>query len=237
MNPLNIFHPKCATFFLIINILIGLLVTAIGLWILLWAPHTRIQDNPYWSGLILILCGSMGNVVMEFKRIPRNLSRERCFNWLRMNLLVVLFLSVAATFAAFTFSALHSLRLFALTTVCIPASLFSKSPSCICVFEKPVVDMAELEVDKQFERNETNHMDTERIFLNVDADQQFHYRDLNCNEVTGPFRLILLGSSLANLVGFVATMGFLLLYYHGTKQVNLYATVKPPPPGPITAIA
>lgn len=53
LNPLNIFYPKLATSFLVLQILMGLLITAIGLWFLLWAPNTRIQDNPYWSGLIV----------------------------------------------------------------------------------------------------------------------------------------------------------------------------------------
>lgn len=141
----------------------------------------------------MILCGSMGLVVMEFKRIPRNLARERCFNLLRINLLAVLFLTLIITFAAFLFAAYHSLNLFAIHTVCIPASLFSKSPSCVCIFDKPVVDMTQLQVDKQFERNDTQRMDTQRMFLNVEANAQFHYRDLNCNEVTGAFKLILLG--------------------------------------------
>lgn len=134
----------------------------------------------------------MGLVVMEFKRIPRNFARERCFNLLRINLLVVLFLTLIITFAALVFAALHSVNLFAINTVCIPASLFSKSPSCVCIFDKPVVDLSELEVDKQFQRNDTARMDTEQIFLNVGAHEQFHYRDLNCNEVTGAFKLILL---------------------------------------------
>lgn len=135
----------------------------------------------------------MGVVVMEFKRIPRNLARERCFNWLRINLLVVLFLTLCVTFAAFLFAAIHSLSLFAMNTVCIPASLFSKSASCVCIFDKPIVDMSELHVDEQFQRNNTELMDTEKIFLNVASESQFHYRDLNCNEVTGAFKLILLG--------------------------------------------
>lgn len=135
----------------------------------------------------------MGIVVMEFKRIPRNISRERCFNMLRINLLLVLFLTLLVTFAAFFFATLHSVNLFAMNTVCIPASSFSKSPSCVCIFDKPVVDLSELEVDQQFKRNETQHMDTSRIFLNVEAGSQFHYRDLNCNEVTGAFNWILLG--------------------------------------------
>lgn len=137
----------------------------------------------------------MGIVVMEFKRIPRNLSRERCFNWLRINLLVVVFLTLIVTMAAFVLAALHSVDLFAINTVCIPASLYSKSASCVCIFNKPIVDMSELEVDNMFQMNNTERMDTERVFLNIDEAQQFHYRDLNCNEVTGPFKLILLGES------------------------------------------
>lgn len=137
----------------------------------------------------------MGVVVMEFKRIPRNLGRERCFNMLRINLLFVLFLALVVTFAAFLFAALHSLKLFALNTVCIPASLFSKSASCVCVFDKPIVDVSTMldHVDEKFQKNDTQHMDTERIFSNIDQESQFHYRDLNCNEVKGALKLILLG--------------------------------------------
>lgn len=133
---------------------------------------------------------------MEFKRIPRNVARERCFNMLRINLIIVLFLTFIATFAAFVFAGIHSLSLLAINTACIPASFFSKSASCICIFDKPVVDTSELEVDPLVKSNETKLMDSHRIFLNVDEKSQFHYRDLNCNEVTGAFSLILLGESL-----------------------------------------
>lgn len=136
----------------------------------------------------------MGIVVMEFKRIPRNVTRERCFNMLRINLLVVLFITLITTFVAFACAAIHSLSLFAMNTVCIPDNLFTKSSSCVCIFDKPVVDMSELEVDQSLvKRNDSELMDANRIFLNVDDENQFHYRDLNCNEVTGAFKLILLG--------------------------------------------
>lgn len=55
--------------------------------------------------------------------------------------------------------------------------------------------------------------------------------------------LSIAGSSLANLLGLIATIGFLLLYFHGTRQVNLYATVPQSQsgggagPGMATAIA
>lgn len=144
----------------------------------------------------------MGVVVMEFKRIPRNQARERCFNWLRINLLVILFLTLFVTFAAFLFAALHSISLFAINTVCIPASLFSKSPSCVCVFDKPIVDFSELEVDQRFQRNDTERMDTEKMFLNIASGSQFHYRDLNCNEVQNAFKLILLGKCWFDIMSF-----------------------------------
>lgn len=50
-NPLNLLHPNLAKVLLILQILFGIAIACLGLWILYWAPTTRLQDNPYWSGI------------------------------------------------------------------------------------------------------------------------------------------------------------------------------------------
>lgn len=52
-NPLNLRHPRWAKTLLIFQVLIGLAVACLGLWLCWWAPSTRSRDNPYWSGLIV----------------------------------------------------------------------------------------------------------------------------------------------------------------------------------------
>ncbi|KAG8238143.1 hypothetical protein J437_LFUL017970, partial [Ladona fulva] len=53
-------HHKTATVLVTWQLLLGLAVLSLGMWLLFWAPNLRVRDNPYWSGGPLLLTGMFG---------------------------------------------------------------------------------------------------------------------------------------------------------------------------------
>jgi len=49
--PLLLYHQRLARCLATIQIILGVAVTSLSLWLLLWAPHLPVTDNPYWSGI------------------------------------------------------------------------------------------------------------------------------------------------------------------------------------------
>lgn len=155
-NPLDITHPYIAKLLLILQIVIGICITCLALWILLWAPNTRTRDNPYWSGLMvrivlilysiiktsliyqyifqLVLSGILGLILIEFRRIPRHKLREHCFTFLRLNSITLTSIAVLFAFAAFIFAAIHLGNIASPFTTCMPANIFTTNAACICLF-------------------------------------------------------------------------------------------------------
>nr|CAD7590209.1 unnamed protein product [Timema genevievae] len=44
-------HHKLATGLASLQLLMGIAITTLAVWLLLWAPHLRARDIPYWSGV------------------------------------------------------------------------------------------------------------------------------------------------------------------------------------------
>ncbi|XP_059617042.1 uncharacterized protein LOC132261974 [Phlebotomus argentipes] len=225
-NPLNLRHPKWGKFFLIMQILSGILALAIGLWLLLWAPSTRAQDNPYWSGILLIIAGSIGCSLMDFKRAPRSKSREMCFRALKIKFSVCVILATLASLLASLFAAVHLGALSATSTNCLPSNIFTISSTCVCLFGRRNETTDHLEILRH--TNGDAHEDPDAPVADTGG-TEFHYRDLNCREVVGPFRYILMGSIVTNLVGFIAAASVLILYWTGRRQRRRFEAAGPLP--------
>lgn len=67
-NPLDITHPYLAKLLLILQIVLGICITCLALWILLWAPNTRTRDNPYWSGLMVFKIFNFITTATQYQR-------------------------------------------------------------------------------------------------------------------------------------------------------------------------
>lgn len=44
-------HRRLSRFLASMQIILGVVVTSLSLWLLLWAPNLPVTDNPYWSGM------------------------------------------------------------------------------------------------------------------------------------------------------------------------------------------
>lgn len=67
-NSLNIKHVWLAKFVLMLKIVVGLSLVALGAWICLFANSTPLSQNPFWSGLIIIVSGLLGLYLLSFRR-------------------------------------------------------------------------------------------------------------------------------------------------------------------------
>lgn len=52
-NPMGFHQPNLARWLLILQIIIGILLISLSIWIFVLSPNTPIQDNPYWCGLVV----------------------------------------------------------------------------------------------------------------------------------------------------------------------------------------
>ncbi|XP_017487071.1 PREDICTED: actin cytoskeleton-regulatory complex protein pan1 isoform X2 [Rhagoletis zephyria] len=133
-NPLNFKYPNLARWLLILEILVGLLISFLAIWIFCLAPNTAIQYNPYWSGLVLLLAGILGLVLVRFQRIKRHKVRENCFKFLRTDSYLLALLAVLLCCVAFFCAGLHYARLSASDTHCAPTNILLEQGSCTCTF-------------------------------------------------------------------------------------------------------
>lgn len=52
-NPMGFQQPNLARWLLILQIVIGILLLSLSVWIFFLTPNTPVQDNPYWCGLVV----------------------------------------------------------------------------------------------------------------------------------------------------------------------------------------
>lgn len=67
-NSLNIKYIWLAKFILTLKIVIGISLLCLGAWITLFANSTPISQNPFYSGMIIIVSGLLGLYLLSFKR-------------------------------------------------------------------------------------------------------------------------------------------------------------------------
>lgn len=69
-HPPVLRHHRLATALAALQVLLGVAVSSLAVWLLLWAPNLRIRDIPYWSGLpvssVFVKMHSMGNKILLF---------------------------------------------------------------------------------------------------------------------------------------------------------------------------
>ncbi|KAG4068254.1 hypothetical protein HA402_007774 [Bradysia odoriphaga] len=199
LNPLEIRFPLLAKLLLIFQLICGISIGFLGIWILVWAPNTRLRDNPYWSGSALVVSGILGLILINFRRVPRQKLREHCFTFIRVNSTMITLVATLLSLAAFVFAALHLDNITSAHTTCMPDNIFtSPNAACICLFGA---------------KNSTNHLQiqtAEEGEITVGG-FEFHYRDLSCKEVTGVWKYILIGSTILNVLGFFFSFLYLLL--------------------------
>ncbi|XP_073831419.1 uncharacterized protein isoform X2 [Musca autumnalis] len=202
-NPMGFHQPNLARWLLILQIIIGILLISLSIWIFVLSPNTPIQDNPYWCGLVLLITGIIGLILIRYHRIKRDKTREHCFIFLRMDSYVLALLSLLLCCVALIFAAIHYSRITASDTKCESVHMLIEHGSCVCTFNVPNTTNATESL-----ASEDENVTEQEI---VDNSYKFEYRDLSCDEVTGPWTTILGLSFIINSVGFVISFVYMIL--------------------------
>ncbi|XP_050084722.1 uncharacterized protein LOC126570774 [Anopheles aquasalis] len=236
-NSFNLRHLGLSKGLMVLQILIGALLSLIGLTIMVWSPSTHTKDNPYWSGLTLILCGTMFLVLFAFKRPDR---RQRLVVGSGGKASVVV---TAAAIGATTDrppvsrncvreNCFHVLRVNALV-VLVLTIFFTLLAFIYALIHATNLSSPDLRCVPEFSFNVNAStcvctLDPHRTVPErpggeasppagtnrslEDDGHRLEYRDFNCNEVLSIWYYVMIVSTVLNSLGCLLAASFLLIY-------------------------
>ncbi|XP_063986403.1 uncharacterized protein LOC135167290 isoform X4 [Diachasmimorpha longicaudata] len=189
-------HRKLARTLAAAQTILGIAVTSLALWLLLWSPNLPLSDNPYWSGMPLLLSGSFGICLLFcFKKEYPGMSPGLC---LSVTKTISVLLSVLATLTcvlACSAAIIHLVKLSGLE--CTPARV--RNATCAC---RPKSEIAS------------------------PAEPVLKYVDLNCPEVEGILTILLILSACCNGLGAVIAGWYLYLHWSTREKRPEYIKVR-----------
>ncbi|XP_014101799.2 uncharacterized protein [Bactrocera oleae] len=220
-NPMSFKYPNLARWLLILEIIVGLLISFLAIWIFCLAPNTAIQYNPYWSGLVLLLAGILGLVLVRYQRIKRHKVRENCFKFLRADSYLLALLAVLLCCVAVFCAALHYARLCADDTHCASTNILLEHGSCTCIFNANEDEL--VAPTNSSTAQVANGLLDEEVVPEHFNDQSYkvEYRDLSCKELRGEWITILILSMTLNTIGFLFAFAYTVLLFccrHSAKR-------------------
>ncbi|XP_076622725.1 uncharacterized protein LOC143342573 [Colletes latitarsis] len=194
--PPLVYHWRLGRCLAALQTIIGVAVTSLSLWLLLWAPHLPVADNPYWSGMPLLLSGSFGICLLCcFKKEYPGMSPGFCLSSTKVLSVFLATLATVTCSIACVFSAMHLMRLMGLE--CNPARL----PSVTCVCRSP--------------EGATNSTET-----------AVKYMDLNCPEVESILTILLIFSCTCNAFGAFLAGWYTYLHWSTRNKRPKYMQVR-----------
>ncbi|TGZ46179.1 Uncharacterized protein DBV15_06525 [Temnothorax longispinosus] len=194
--PPLIYHRRLARCLAVFQAILGVAVISLSLWLLLWTPHLPVMDNPYWSGMPLLMSGSFGICLLCcFRKEYPTLTSGFCLSATKI---VSVFLAILATIAcvsACIFSAMHLSRLMGLE--CTPARVLNAT--CVCRPRGEPPDSLEGAV---------------------------RYIDLNCPDVESILTILLIYSCICNGLGALVAGWYSYLHWSTRDKRPKYTQVR-----------
>ncbi|PSN43504.1 hypothetical protein C0J52_13413 [Blattella germanica] len=130
-DPTYLRHHRLATALAALQVMLGIAVSSLAVWLLVWAPNLRIRDIPYWSGLSLLASGITGLMFLCCCRKSHPTPGVPHDIWMLSTKALSIFLAVLATvscFCACVFAMLH--LVFLSSMQCEPAHVLHST--CVC---------------------------------------------------------------------------------------------------------
>ncbi|XP_024946900.1 sarcospan isoform X2 [Cephus cinctus] len=192
-------HRKLARCLAVMQTVLGIAVTSLSLWLLLWSPNLPLTDNPYWSGMPLLLSGSFGVCLLCcFKKEYPGMSPGFCLSATKVVSVFLSTLASAACIIACVASAMHLARLTGLE--CTPPRVLNAT--CVC---RPRGD-----------------------FSNP-SQSLLRYEDLNCPDVENILTILLIFSSTCNGLGAIVAGWYCYLHWSTREKRPKYMQVRTNP--------
>ncbi|KAJ1523556.1 hypothetical protein ONE63_001404 [Megalurothrips usitatus] len=191
--------------------LLGALVTAVAVWLLLWAPRLPARDNPAYSGPPLFVAGVLGLVLLGCcrKDYPGR-PHSCCLFSFKVASVAAAALAALAAFCASAFALLHVVSLWG--SACEPANQVVNA-TCTC---------------------EPAPRDPDRSWAVWSGTSRHEYPDLSCPEVESLLSVLLTGSGAANLLAGGLAVWYVLLHWR-SRYTDVYAKVRTAPPPVVIA--
>lgn len=182
LPPIIRFH-KLAKALVGLHSILGTALCLLSIWLFMWAPRLKTRDNPYWSGIPLVLSGIVGLVVLcSCRKEYPGMSKGYCTYSAKV---ISIFLSTIAAITcltACTFGIIHLLCLSAMEC----DSPIELDGTCYC------------------------RITSKNSLAPVKA---YHYMDLQCAEVENVLTTLLISSSVGNGVGGLLCVWYIYLYW------------------------
>lgn len=186
--------------------LLGALVTAMAVWLLLWAPNLPARDNPVYSGPPLVVAGLLGLILLGcFRRDYPGRPYSCCMFSFKVLSVSLSSLAALAALCASAFALLHVVSLWG--SACEPANQVVNA-TCTC---------------------EPAPKDPKRSWAIWWGTARHVYPDLSCPEVESLLSVILTGSGAVNLLAGVLAGWYVLLHWR-SRYTDVYAKVRTAPP-------
>ncbi|XP_070518443.1 uncharacterized protein [Cardiocondyla obscurior] len=194
--PPLIYHRRLARCLAALQTILGIAVISLSLWLLLWAPHLPVMDNPYWSGMPLLMSGSFGICLLCcFKKEYPTMTSGFCLYATKVVSIFLTILTTIACVSACVFSAMHLSRLMGLE--CTPARVLNAT--CVCRPRGEPPDSFEDAV---------------------------RYIDLNCPEVESILTILLIFSCTCNGLGALVAGWYSYLHWSTRYKRPKYTQVR-----------
>ncbi|XP_017778013.1 PREDICTED: uncharacterized protein LOC108563760 isoform X2 [Nicrophorus vespilloides] len=193
--PVMRFH-KLAKGLIGLQNLIGLAICFISFWLFLWTPNIKVRDNPFWSGIPLLLASATATVLLCCcrKEYPGMKNGSSVYS-LKV---VSISLSTIAGTACMISSAFAIIHIVSLSRMdCVP--MLEQNESCLCHVA-----------------NGTSPIPF--------VSRTYHYLDLLCNELNSFFVLLLIFSCAANFIGSVLSLWYVYLHW-ASRYTYTYSKV------------
>ncbi|XP_076474957.1 uncharacterized protein LOC117153481 isoform X2 [Bombus vancouverensis nearcticus] len=197
--PPLVYHWRLGRCLAALQTILGIAITSLSLWLLLWAPHLPVTDNPYWSGMPLLLSGSFGICLLCcFKKEYPVMSPGLCLTLIKIISVLLATLATVTCSIACVFSAIHLARLMGLE--CNPARVLNAT--CVC---RP--------------RGNTSNF----------TESAVRYMDLNCPEVESILIILLIFSTTCNALGALVSGWYTYLHWSTRHKRPKYMQVRTTP--------
>ncbi|XP_015185084.1 PREDICTED: uncharacterized protein LOC107070990 [Polistes dominula] len=203
--PPLVYHGQLAKCLAALQTILGIAIISLSLWLLLWAPNLPITDNPYWSGMPLLLSGSFGVCLLCcFKKEYPGMSPGVCLTLTKgISALLAISASVACILACIS-AAMHLALLMRLE--CTPARVLNAT--CVC---RP--------------RGEQQGNATMTAITDASS-AVVKYLDLNCPEVESILTILLIFSSTCNAFGAIVAGWYSYLHWSTRRKRPKYVPVR-----------
>ncbi|XP_046395864.1 sarcospan isoform X2 [Ischnura elegans] len=202
-------HHKAATALVFFQLLLGVAVLSLGIYMLIWAPDLRIRDNPCWSGGPLLLSGCFGIFLLcccrkDYPGMPLGC----CIFTVKVISVTLSIVVIATCLCASVFALLHVIFLskMACHSTKLSAESSALNSSCICSNVPAIASRVE------------------DLYQMPSAGRTYYYRDLSCDDVEGMLFYFLIASCLMNAVA--AFVSFVYVFLHwSSRYMYVYSGV------------